>query len=232
MVLHCEPDEIAVLALGERDGLESAYAHIQSCSKCQAEFDQLCAVVRTGRSVTAADFPSAPPAELWQRIDDELHGAGEPVVVDELAKRRNRRSMAPWIGIAAAAGLVVGGLGAGQVLQGDERASVVASTTLEPLPGNQVIGNAVVEQTSQGPILSVSVPDLPQADGYYEVWLLKPDVSNMVSIGVLGGSNSGTFPLPPNLDLAEFSVVDISREAYDGDATHSTDSVVRGVLPA
>lgn len=232
MVSHCEPDAIAVLALGERDGLEDVYAHVQACSKCQAEFDQLSAVVRTGRSVTAEDFPGAPPANLWQRIEDELHAAPEPIVVDELAKRRNRRSSAPWIAVAAAAGLVVGGLGAAQVLQDTGQATVVASTTLEPLPGNQVLGNAVVEQTAQGPILNVSVPDLPEPDGYYEVWLLKPDVSNMVSIGILGGSNSGTFPLPPNLDLTEFSVVDISREAYDGDATHSTDSVVRGVLPA
>jgi len=40
------------------------------------------------------------------------------------------------------------------------------------------------------------------------------------------------FSLPGGMDMESFPVVDISLEQFDGDVTHSTDSVVRGVLEA
>lgn len=228
--MHCAPETIALLALGEADGFDQDLAHVRECAQCQLELDQLARVVRTGRSITRDDIPAAAPEEVWQAIVRELNARS--VGADDLAVRRARRSTLPWIGVAAAAGLVIGGLGTGQFLESADSGSVVASVTLDPLPGNSIIGDAAVAETDQGTVLSISVPNLPAPDGYYEVWLLKPDVSNMISIGVLNGNNQGTFPLPPNLDLSEFSVVDISREKFDGDATHSNDSVVRGSFPA
>ena len=47
--------------------------------------------------------------------------------------------------------------------------------------------------------------------------------------GVLRG-DTATFPVPDGLDLGEFPVVDISVEPFDGDPSHSGDSVVRGTL--
>lgn len=229
---HCEPESIALLALGEEAGLTAEQEHLRRCAACQADVDQLAAVVRTGKSISADDMPGTAPHEIWQGIINELNMAPVATTVDELAVRRARRATLPWIGVAAAAGLVLGGLGVTQFLQPADNTEVLIATTLEPLPGNSVVGDAAIELTGQGAVLSVQVPQLPESDGYYEVWLLTPDVSNMISVGVLGGDNQGTFPLPPNLDLTEFSVVDISREKFDGDATHSTDSVVRGVLPA
>lgn len=228
--MHCAPETIALLALGEADGFDQDLAHVRECAQCQLELDQLARVVRTGRSITRDDIPAAAPEEVWQAIVRELNATS--VGADDLAVRRARRSTLPWIGVAAAVGLVIGGLGTGQFLESADSGSVVASVTLDPLPGNSIIGDAAVAETDQGTVLSISVPNLPAPDGYYEVWLLKPDVSNMISIGVLNGNNQGTFPLPPNLDLSEFSVVDISREKFDGDATHSNDSVVRGSFPA
>jgi hypothetical protein len=38
------------------------------------------------------------------------------------------------------------------------------------------------------------------------------------------------FPLPAGMDMQAFPVVDISVEQFDGDVTHSADSVVRGTL--
>lgn len=225
---HCDPDALALLALGETDGLSADLAHVETCARCQAERDQLAAIVRTGTSLTADDVPVSPPDAVWAAITRELQAAP----MDELAERRGRRPILPWIGVAAAAGLIIGGLGTASLVGIGEQATPVASTVLEPLPGTAVTGEAVVQRTKQGNVLTVNVPDLPSPDGYYEVWLLTPDVSNMVAVGVLGPGNDGTFPLPANIDLAEFSVVDISREAFDGDATHSTDSVVRGNLPA
>jgi len=232
MVSHCEPESIALLALGEEDGLTTEIEHLRVCSACQADVDQLAAVVRTGKSISADDMPGTAPREIWQGVMHELNIAPAAISFDELAVRRARRATLPWIGVAAAAGLVLGGVGVVQFIQPAENAEVLVATTLEPLPGNSVVGDATIELTGQGAVLSVQVPELPDSDGYYEVWLLTPDVSNMISVGVLGGDNQGTFPLPPNLDLTEFSVVDVSREKFDGDATHSTDSVVRGALPA
>ena len=39
-------------------------------------------------------------------------------------------------------------------------------------------------------------------------------------------------PLPAGMDMQAFPVVDISVEQFDGDVTHSADSVVRGTLSA
>ncbi|WP_163276172.1 anti-sigma factor, partial [Cellulomonas iranensis] len=77
--------------------------------------------------------------------------------------------------------------------------------------------------------LVVDLDDAPGVEGYLEVWLLKPDVSGLVSLGTLDGT-SGTFALPADLDLTQFPVVDVSDEPMDGDPAHSGVSVVRGAL--
>ena len=63
------------------------------------------------------------------------------------------------------------------------------------------------------------------------MWLLKPDVSGLVSLGMLDGT-TGEFAVPAGLDLAEFPVVDVSDEPLDGEPAHSGVSVVRGALDA
>jgi anti-sigma-K factor RskA len=229
-VSHCDPDSLALIALGEREDLDDEVGHAAECEQCAAELASLSSVVATGRTVTAEDYPVEPPEHVWADIQRDL---GTAPVVDELADRRSRRPMTPWLAVAASAGLIVGGLGVAASFTFDQQTdpTVIAQAALEPLPGNEVAGVAAVQQTQVGAVLNVSVSDLPPREGYYEVWLLTPDVSNMVSVGVLADDGSGTFPLPSALNLGEFSVVDISREEFDGDATHSTDSVVRGSLP-
>ena len=226
---HCKPEELTLLALGEAEGLEDDRAHVAECAACAKEVAAFAALVDLARTVTPDDAVQQPPASVWESVQHEVN-AGMPV--DELAERRQRRSTAPWIAVAAVSGLLLGGIGVSALNRSDTQSdiSLVAQTALEPLPGNDVTGIAQVEARDSGSVLTVDVADLPAREGYYEVWLLKPDVSNMVSIGVLPESGTGEFPLPETLDLTEFSVVDISREAYDGNAEHSTDSVVRGVL--
>ena len=111
-------------------------------------------------------------------------------------------------------------------------APTIAQAELEPLPGQNVRGVAQVRDTSNGPILMVDVADLPETDGYYEVWMLTPEADSMVSIGVLGQGEVNQFPLPAGMDMNAFPVVDISLEQFDGDVTHSADSIVRGALDA
>ncbi|WP_435820075.1 hypothetical protein [Micromonospora purpureochromogenes] len=53
----------------------------------------------------------------------------------------------------------------------------------------------------------------------------------MFSIGVLRDpSGDALLPLPPNVDLQAYSVVDVSAEQYDNKPAHSGDSLLRGTL--
>lgn len=79
--------------------------------------------------------------------------------------------------------------------------------------------------------LHLHVANLPDVPGYYEVWLINPTTMEMFSVGVLrGGSGDALLPLPPNVDLEAYSVVDVSAERYDNQPAHSGDSLLRGTL--
>jgi len=175
-------------------------------------------------------------ARIGEARDDTAtagdRGAGGEVV--SLSSRRRARGPWTWVAAAAAVGLVVGGAGTWWVSTRDDRtADVVASATLDALPGWDASGTATVEVDRDGArVLVVDVEGAVDGDaGFREVWLLTPDVSGLVSLGTLAGT-SGRFDLPPGLDLDEFSVVDVSEEPFDGDPAHSGDSIVRGPLSA
>ena len=52
----------------------------------------------------------------------------------------------------------------------------------------------------------------------------------MRSLGLL--DDAGEYAIPADIDLSEFSVVDVSIEPDDGDPTHSGRSILRGTLVA
>ncbi|MGW4500941.1 anti-sigma factor [Micromonospora sp. NPDC004336] len=78
--------------------------------------------------------------------------------------------------------------------------------------------------------LHLHVTNLPDVTGYYEVWLINPRNMEMFSVGVLGDEPDELLPLPPNVDLRAYSVVDVSAEAYDNNTAHSGKSLLRGSL--
>ncbi|MGN9803884.1 anti-sigma factor [Micromonospora sp. L32] len=79
--------------------------------------------------------------------------------------------------------------------------------------------------------LHLHAANLPDVPGYYEVWLINPTSMEMFSIGVLRDpSGDALLPLPPNVDLQAYSVVDVSAEQYDNEPAHSGDSLLRGTL--
>lgn len=256
---HVDEDTLALLALGE-PATDAERAHVAGCGRCSAELAELSAVVAVGRVTVPADAPTAPPPQVWARIRDELDlpaalepdgrapaaraGAGAddgaaPRPLHAVRPRRGsgaaRRSSAPWIVAAAAAGVVVGGAGATLVprlLDRPAEAQVVAEATLEPLPGREATGEAVVELAADGSrVLVLSVDEQDGQDGFREVWLIDREVTRLVSLGVLTGSD-GRFTVPDGLDLEDFAVVDVSEEPFDGDPAHSGDSIVRGILDA
>ncbi|MDC7121226.1 anti-sigma factor [Cellulomonas fimi] len=171
----------------------------------------------------AAPSPAAVPAPAATGAE------AQPVAdVVPLTRRSDRWR---WVAAAAAVG-VVAGAGVTWWAGREPAPQVVASATLEPLPGWDAAGSAEVETRSDGSRqLVVDLTGQVGGDGFREVWLLKPDVSGLVSLGTLDGS-TGRFDLPAGLDLDEFSVVDVSEEQFDGDPAHSGDSIVRGPLQA
>lgn len=224
---HYDDETIALLALGE-DAAGTNAGHLRTCGACQARVDQLQAVVDSARAITDEDRPIAPPDALWQRITDEIESDG-PVRTQSTHTARGG-GKAGWFALAAAVGVLVGSLGTVVAMDRDNPPPTIAQAELEPLDGTDVRGVAQVRQTANGPKLVVDVPGLPAPEGYYEVWMLAPDASSMISIGVLGSTEVNEFPLPDGMDMQQFPVVDISLEQFDGDVTHSADSVVRGEL--
>ena len=75
-------------------------------------------------------------------------------------------------------------------------------------------------ETPDGLVVRVDARSLPPSSGFHEVWLLDADATKLVSLGALPSGSVGTFTIPPGVELAEFPVVDISLEPYDG--TRST----------
>ncbi|WP_239071218.1 anti-sigma factor [Cellulomonas chitinilytica] len=241
-----DDDVLALLALGETVGSTAELAHIEECERCADELTALRDVVMLARPVSADAALVSPAPTVWDRVADELHlspdaralgtgssDVGPDAAVVELDTRRRRPVAWRWIAVAAAAGLVVGGGATWWIANRDQPVTVLATATLEPLPGWDASGSAVVETRADG--TRVLVLDLssspPTDDAFQEVWLLKPDVSGLVSLGTLEG-RSGRFDLPAGLDLSEYSVVDVSQELLDGNPAHSGDSIVRGPLRA
>jgi anti-sigma-K factor RskA len=243
---HVHPDDLALLALDEHvDGVDEA--HLSRCAQCRAEVDQLRAVVTSARSVTADDTPAAPPSHVWDAVSAELglgrsgaSGASGPSAggpssdgaeVTTLPGRLRRRT-AVLVAAAALVGILLGSVVTALVTGSDGSGSVVASTRLAALPDRTGSGAAEVRGAGTGRVLQLDVSGLTRGSGFYEVWLLGADGKRLVSVGLLDLSqgNRVTFPLPADVDLSQFPVVDVSLEPADGNPAHSGDSIVRGTL--
>ena len=211
--------------------------------------------------MTEQDALSTPSAQVWERIATELgfQSAGLPEPGDEPAARpvpmrpvgvagsttaapqlarsdsaqpsRGRRVAA----LAAAAGLaLVAGIGIGSNLDkitGPDR-SVIAQAPLRPLPqwagANGSAEVTIDEEGNRVLTIRLSVPQQPRANR--QVWLMDENIRQMTNLGFLTGV-LGTYPMPNNLDLRRYRIVDVSNEPIsDGDPRHSGDSVVRGQL--
>jgi hypothetical protein len=132
-------------------------------------------------------------------------------------------------------GLVLG-LGGGWYLfaGGPGRSdTVVSRTALDPLPGwSGARGSAELERDGNGRLSLVVDLDHRARDGaapLREVWMMRSDLSGLVSVGFLDG-DTGRFVVPAGVDPTRYPVVDVSAESNDGDPAHSGDSVVRGTL--
>ena len=132
----------------------------------------------------------------------------------------------PGVWLAAAAALVVA---AGIAFSVGRPAPPLAQAELAPLAQYSATGSAKVTESQDGSRTIEVELDKTEAKGYQEVWLIAPDLSRLVSLGIMN-SSSGRFEVPAGLDLSAYPIVDVSDEPLDGNPAHSSVSIVRGTL--
>lgn len=247
---HLDDEELTLYSFGEATPDASRREHLRTCLRCDAELAARTRLVRVGRSLRDIELVR-PPDSVWKSIHEELglspelgdipwdHAPAlrpEPDVLDAgrarwSSRRRGLLTRGASLGLVAAAALVVGllaGIAGTVVLSRPDDPRIVAEAELEPFPGWTASGSARVEEDSSGAqqiVVDVSAP----GQGLREVWLIDPETSGLISLGLLSGT-TGAFSLPADLDLARYSVLDVSQEPDDGDPAHSGDSIVRGAL--
>ncbi|EWT03624.1 ABC transporter substrate-binding protein [Intrasporangium oryzae NRRL B-24470] len=184
--------------------------------------------------------PAAPRPVMAGSGAAEAGGAhpGTAPQVVRLEDRRSRRRVWPWAAGMAAAGLVVGVLAgrtfwASPASTDSSTGSTVAQAELDTLDTKQRLGEATLLRTAGGVDLRIATSrPLDAGDGYLEVWLINSDGKRMVSIGVMGGGEMGSFPVSQAMLDQGYVIVDISKEHFDNRPEHSGDSLARGRLPA
>lgn len=199
----------------------------------------------TVRAVADTPRGDAAPSDAVSRTDAASRSsaasrtgapAGPSTVPTDITQARDRRKGAAWwqrsgawIAAAAAAVLVAAGGIWALNRPAEQQQQQLAQAQLTPLAQYSATGTArVVEGTDGSRSLEVQLTK-DEAQGYQEVWLIAPDLSRLVSLGVMN-THSGTFQVPAGLQLADYPIVDVSDEPVDGNPGHSSVSIVRGTL--
>lgn len=171
-----------------------------------------------GQSQTLADSPTPLPSREERAARKRERGGGSGWI----------RRPGVWLAAAASAALLAAGV-FWSVQQNQPAVTPLAQAELAPVDQHSATGSARVVETKEGQrTLEVRV-DKNEAQGYQEVWLIAPDLSRLVSLGVMT-SESGSFAVPAGLDLGDYPIVDVSDEPVDGNPAHSSVSIVRGTL--
>jgi hypothetical protein len=234
---HIDDDLLALIAVEPGQPDPESAAHLEACPRCRAELDELCRVVDAARSQGPSAQLVAPPDRVWEGIESALGlrtAEREPAPPPAPRPAPLRRRVPTWLAVAA--GVAVGAAGTGAAvsfIESDGPAGpgedVVATAQLEPFGDSGTPGVAQIRETGEERVLRIRVDARTAGQGFREVWLLDAETGRLVSLGVLNGTES-TFELPEGLDLSDYPVVDVSREPFDGDPAHSTDSIARGEL--
>lgn len=178
----------------------------------------------------------APPADVWDGIQAAIRD-DEPSV-DELAARRSRFSTR-FLAAAAAIAVMTAGVAVVSSLR-DGDADIVATAdlafdpnTFDPLGTDASATARLVERDGRFEIRldDASLPDPETAD--LELWLIAVADDGSLDVrpvSLVDPESPGSYAVPAELDPDVYSVVDISIEPRDGDASHSGRSILRGEL--
>lgn len=256
---HCDPDRLALLALGEPSGGDES-AHLAACPDCAAELRDLQHTARVGRA-SIEGILETPDPRVWARISEDLgmtmvaiapahraDRAGTLLTLDApetitgvdpaILKRTRTRTptptrFRPWMWVLAASTALVLVLAVGAAVTGalTPTETQMASATLAALPDHPgAVGTVQIDESADGArVLDLTLESPSKTKGYREVWLMTADATGLISLGVLDGDR-GTFTVPRDVDLDQYRLVDVSVEPNDGNPAHSGDSIVRGQL--
>ncbi|MFJ5834146.1 anti-sigma factor [Streptomyces sp. NPDC093089] len=242
---HTDEETLVMLALGECSDT-SASPHLRGCAACRRELDTLRDVVAAVRTTVPEAELLTPPGTVWEAVTTELrlprptqplNGDVAPISATERPSEQqpgnHRRARSFAVILAACAALL--GAASGSAMTWWVTRPVVTQAEGSPTEGNRLqtlragsAGYARMEDHSGRRTLDITVRGLPESSGYFEVWLMDATHTKLVSMGVLGPDGRATLPVPDNIDLNEYSVVDISLQAFNGKPDHSGNSLVRG----
>ncbi|GAA1960714.1 anti-sigma factor [Microbacterium deminutum] len=231
---HLDPDQLALLAIGEPVASPDELEHLASCVACANELAEMRRTVRIARSTLGDEALESPPDHVWTAVAAELGLTATPDAAsgaDRPRKRSVRRGRrAVWALVASLVILAGAGLGAWAIAARLGPTSI-AEASLDHFPSHpHAVGTADVEEARDGSrTLVVTLDGAHVAHTYQEVWLIRNDAGALISLGVLAGDR-GSFPIPAGVNLQEYRLVDISAEPVDGNPAHSGDSIVRGAL--
>jgi anti-sigma-K factor RskA len=198
--------------------------------------DDIAALIR---SVGEQDhLLETPPLSVWSGIEREMalpaamaDGEATAGTSPPGSTARSRRRLL----IGAAAVLLAVSATAGAVALRSTGSNVttlaVARLSSDGLPGAPAgrMGSAHIVRHDGREFLRLDDGKVAARSGeYLELWLIDTKVEGMVSLGIVDGN--GEFELPSGLRYADFPIVDISTEPYDGKPTHSGASLLRGSL--
>jgi anti-sigma-K factor RskA len=207
---HPPDDELVLVALGER--VEAA-AHVDGCAPCGTEVEALRRVVDIARSADDVEL-GTPSTHGWAAIDAHRRWSGT-------------RRLRPRLAVAAGIVVIAVAAAIGVAWTGDRGDLPMAQAQLEAL-ADVAPAQVRLLRSDEGIVLELDMA-LPPTDGYYELWLIDDAVAGMVSLGPVPADGS-RLRLPDGLDVGGFPIIDVSVEHFDGDPTHSGDSVLRGRL--
>lgn len=251
---HLDPEQLSLLALYDDWQDEDSRQHLRTCSACAADYAALRRAVDAVKVSPDTSSLEAPGPHVWEGIHRQLDlspslredplrateqppaaeqaGTAEPAPPTPIQSRAKTRGTAAWwqrpgawLGAAAATILI-----AAATVWTLNRAPVpLAEAELAPLAQYSATGSAKVVEAADGSRTLEVRLSKDEAQGYQEVWLIAPDLSRLVSLGVMN-SATGTFEVPAGLELTDFPIVDVSDEPVDGNPGHSSVSIVRGTL--
>ena len=223
---HDYSEQLSLLALDAipDDELGAIEDHVNGCAECQTELEGL-------RHAAASLIADQPPSDLtWRKIQSRI--AAEPAV--SASSTRDTAATAgtsPWaIGVAAAAALVLGVVGA-QLLSSDQLGgdAIVAAAEQAADDSGSIVGEFLVEddavarivvtEDGQGYVIPAELEPL-DSDRTYQLWVLN-DKGEAVSAGVLGSDpDPATFTW-----TAEITGFALTREVAGGVISSAGDVV-------
>ena len=95
---HLDPEQLALIALGEPVASDDEREHLASCPQCTAEVAEMAHAVVVARSTMDEAELDVPPARVWDRIAEEL--ALSPAVASQMHEARSETpERAPYTGM-------------------------------------------------------------------------------------------------------------------------------------